>query len=156
MGDAGSLVIGLLMGVLTIRTTFIADGAPRGWYPLFAPLVVLAVPLYDMIVVSIIRIRRGLSPFVGDRNHLSHRLVARGMSRRSAVACIWLMTAATSTAAVLLPHAPSALVSWCIFAQTLLVLLLVALLEWHRPPPAAITPARGEDPPQSPNGRLRA
>ena len=47
--------------------------------------VVLAVPLYDMIVVSMIRIRRGRSPFVGDTNHFSHRLVARGMSRRTAV-----------------------------------------------------------------------
>jgi len=38
--------------------------------------IVLAVPLYDLIVVSIIRISRGKSPFVGDTNHFSHRLVA--------------------------------------------------------------------------------
>ncbi len=135
MGDSGSLLIGLVLGVLTIRTTYLAEPqtSPLSarWYALLAPLVVLAVPLYDLIVVSIIRIRMGRSPFVGDTNHFSHRLVGRGMSRRTAVLCIYLITAATSLAAVLLPHVKSSLQAMLIFGQTILVLGVVMLLEQH-------------------------
>lgn len=132
MGDSGSLVLGLLLGVLTVRTTYLpARPLADGWYAIFAPLLVLAVPLYDLIVVSCIRISRGKSPFVGDTNHLSHRLVARGMSRRTAVLCIWLMTAATSAAAILLPHVQTTFAALVIFAQTILILVLVGLLEQH-------------------------
>ena len=137
MGDSGSLVIGLLLGVLTVRTTFIPAGEPwaSGWYSVFAPVIVLAVPLYDLLVVSAIRISRGRSPFVGDTNHFSHRLVARGMSRRTAVLCLYLVAAATSVAAVLLPHVRPAFAP-LIFVQTVLILGVVALLEQHPLPPA--------------------
>jgi UDP-GlcNAc:undecaprenyl-phosphate GlcNAc-1-phosphate transferase len=133
MGDSGSLLIGLLLGVLTTLTTYL----PRerswgaGWYAVFAPVIVLAVPLYDLIVVSIIRLSRGKSPFVGDTNHFSHRLVARGMSRRTAVLCLYLITAATSVAAIILPHVENRFAAILIFCQTLLILGVVALLEQH-------------------------
>ncbi len=142
MGDSGSLIVGFILGALTIRTTFIPVGTPpaAGWYPVFAPLIVLAVPLYDLIVVSAIRIGRGKSPFVGDTNHLSHRLVARGMTRRTAVLCIYLMTAATSIAAILLIHVESTFGAMLIMLQTLLVLALVALLEQHPLPHNALNP----------------
>ena len=106
MGDGGSLLIGLILGVLTVRTTYLSPGArwENDWYAVFAPVIVLALPLYDLIVVSIIRLMRGKSPFVGDTNHFSHRLVARGMSRRTAVLCLYLVAAATSVAAIMLPH----------------------------------------------------
>jgi UDP-GlcNAc:undecaprenyl-phosphate GlcNAc-1-phosphate transferase len=137
MGDSGSLVIGFILGVLTVRTTFLPKGVNwgAGWYAVFAPVIVLAVPLYDLIVVSLIRLSRGKSPFVGDTNHFSHRLVARGMSRRTAVLCLYLLTAATSIAAILLPHVTSTFAAMLIFAQTLLVLGVVALLEQHPLPP---------------------
>jgi UDP-GlcNAc:undecaprenyl-phosphate GlcNAc-1-phosphate transferase len=133
MGDSGSLVIGFVLGVLTVRTTFIEPGREwgAGWYAVFAPVIVLALPLYDLIVVSVIRISRGKSPFVGDTNHFSHRLVARGMSRRTAVLCVYLITAATSVAAILLPHVRTTFGAMLIFAQTLLILAVVALLEQH-------------------------
>ena len=138
MGDSGSLIIGFLLGVLTVRTQFIPHGQEwaAGWYAVFAPLIVLAVPLYDLIVVSIIRISRGRSPFVGDTNHFSHRLVARGMSRRTAVLTLYLLTAATSVAAILLPYVTSTFAAMLIFTQTLLVLGVVALLEQHPLPSA--------------------
>lgn len=133
MGDSGSLLIGLLLGVLTTLTTYLPPDRPwgAGWYAVFAPVIVLAVPLYDLIVVSIIRIARGKSPFVGDTNHFSHRLVARGMSRRTAVLCLYLITAATSVAAIVLPHVQDRFAAVLIFVQTLLVLGVVALLEQH-------------------------
>lgn len=133
MGDSGSLVIGFILGVMTIRTTYLPKGQDlgAGWYAVFAPVIVLALPLYDLIVVSIIRLARGKSPFVGDTNHFSHRLVARGMSRRTAVLCLYLVSAATAIAAILLPHVQSQFGAILIFIQTLLVLGVVALLEQH-------------------------
>jgi UDP-GlcNAc:undecaprenyl-phosphate GlcNAc-1-phosphate transferase len=138
MGDSGSLVIGFVLGVLTVRTTYLPRGTNwgAGWYAVFAPVIVLALPLYDLIVVSIIRISRGQSPFVGDTNHFSHRLVARGMSKRTAVLCLYLITAATSIAAILLPHVDNRFGAILIFCQTLLVLGVVALLEQHPLPSA--------------------
>jgi UDP-GlcNAc:undecaprenyl-phosphate GlcNAc-1-phosphate transferase len=145
MGDSGSLVIGLLLGILTVRTTFLPHGTDwgAGWYAVFAPVIVLAVPLYDTATVMLWRLRHGKSPFVGDTNHFSHRLVARGMSRRTAVLCIYLVTAATSMAAILLPHVNSPSGAMLIFAQTLLVLGVVALLEQHPLAPSPGTPGEG-------------
>jgi UDP-GlcNAc:undecaprenyl-phosphate GlcNAc-1-phosphate transferase len=133
MGDSGSLLIGFVLGVLTIRTTFLPENVSwaAGWYAVFAPIIVLALPLYDLIVVSLIRISRGKSPFVGDTNHFSHRLVARGMSRRTAVLCLYLITAATSVAAIILPQVQSTFAAMLIVGQTLLILGVVALLEQH-------------------------
>jgi UDP-GlcNAc:undecaprenyl-phosphate GlcNAc-1-phosphate transferase len=138
MGDSGSLLIGLLLGVLTTLTTYLPKDRPwgAGWYAVFAPVIVLAVPLYDLIVVSAIRLSRGKSPFVGDTNHFSHRLVARGMSRRTAVLCLYLITAATSVAAIVLPHVSSTFAAVMIFCQTVLILGVVALLEQHPLPEA--------------------
>jgi UDP-GlcNAc:undecaprenyl-phosphate/decaprenyl-phosphate GlcNAc-1-phosphate transferase len=152
MGDSGSLVIGFLLGVLTVRTTFLPAGADwgAGWYAVFAPVIVLAVPLYDLIVVSVLRISRGNSPFVGDTNHLSHRLVARGMSRRTAVLCIYLITAATSVAAILLPYVQSTFAAVMLFVQTVLVLGVVALLEQH--PMRVVLNSGKEEPPAEAGG----
>ncbi len=170
MGDSGSLVLGFLLGVLTVRTTFLSGDElwVNAWYKVLAPVIVLAVPLYDLIVVSGIRLSRGRSPFVGDTNHFSHRLVQRGMSRRTAVLCIWLVTAATAIAAVLLPRVRGAADAGLIFAQTLLVLGVVYLLERHplprstgavaQPGPTPATPQPGSPspaaamPPISPAG----
>jgi len=132
MGDSGSLLIGLVLGIMTVRTTYLPPDTTwaKGWYAVFAPVIVLAVPLYDLIVVSAIRLSRGKSPFVGDTNHFSHRLVARGMSRRTAVLCLYLISASTSIGAILLPHVKPAFAP-LIFAQTLLILGVVMLLEQH-------------------------
>jgi UDP-GlcNAc:undecaprenyl-phosphate GlcNAc-1-phosphate transferase len=133
MGDSGSLLIGFVLGVLTVRTTYLPPDIDiaRGWYALFAPVIVLALPLYDFLVVSAIRLSRGRSPFVGDTNHFSHRLVARGMSRRTAVLTLYLITASTSIAAIILPHIGSTFGAMLIFGQTILILCVVALLEQH-------------------------
>jgi len=145
MGDSGSLLIGFLLGVLTTLTTYIPKGEPwsEGWYAVFAPVIVLAVPLYDLIVVSVIRMFRGKSPFVGDTNHFSHRLVARGMSRRTAVLCLYLISASTSIAAILLPHVRAQFAP-LIFLQTILILGVVGLLEQHPLPISEppVTPAK--------------
>jgi UDP-GlcNAc:undecaprenyl-phosphate/decaprenyl-phosphate GlcNAc-1-phosphate transferase len=131
MGDSGSLVLGFLLAVLTVRTTFLPPGEDvvSRWYTLFAPVIVLAVPLYDLVVVSVLRLMRGRSPFQGDTNHFSHRLVRRGMSRRGAVLCIYLITGTTALAAAVLPHVHSTLPAVLLFGQTLLILAVIGILE---------------------------
>jgi UDP-GlcNAc:undecaprenyl-phosphate GlcNAc-1-phosphate transferase len=98
MGDGGSQPLGLLLASLAMRGVYVdptdADYALGGhWYGAFAPLLILAMPIYDLLATSWIRLREGRNPFVGDQRHLSHRLVARGFSPRAAVALIWALSA---------------------------------------------------------------
>ncbi|HET7624859.1 MAG TPA: hypothetical protein VFM25_06290, partial [Verrucomicrobiae bacterium] len=57
----------------------------------FSPLLILAVPLGDLVWVVLIRWRMGKPFYVGDTNHLSHRLVKTGLTRTRAVLLIWLL-----------------------------------------------------------------
>ncbi len=129
MGDAGSLLVGMLLAVATMRTTYYHEDAARSyWYSAFIPLLALAVPLYDFISVTLLRIRQGKSPFLGDKQHFSHRLVSRGMSTRQAVLTIYLATACTGLGATFL-HQVSMTGAILIFGQTLLIVLMIAILE---------------------------
>jgi UDP-GlcNAc:undecaprenyl-phosphate GlcNAc-1-phosphate transferase len=127
MGDAGSNFLGFLLGTLTVVGTFTREGYSR--CSVLAPLLVMAVPLYDMSSVIIIRLREGRSPFKGDRRHFSHRLVARGLTPPQAVWTIDLVTLAGGLGVLLLPWLdwPGAAV---VMAQTVCLLGVVAILEF--------------------------
>jgi len=128
MGDGGSLVVGFLLAVLTARTTFYHADLGGAWYGVFMPVVMLAIPIYDFVSVTAIRLSQGRSPFVGDQQHFSHRLVQRGLSKRGAVVVIWALTAITGIGGISL----GSLELWqaaLVFVQTGLVLLAIALLE---------------------------
>ncbi|NLX22796.1 MAG: undecaprenyl/decaprenyl-phosphate alpha-N-acetylglucosaminyl 1-phosphate transferase [Phycisphaerae bacterium] len=128
MGDAGSLVVGYLLAVCAILTTFYDPEQQRTPFGVFVPLVVFAVPLYDMGSVVVHRWRLGVSIFRADRRHFSHRLVRRGMSPTSAVLTIHLATMATALPAILLPRLdwPGATL---VFGQCVCVVALIAILE---------------------------
>jgi UDP-GlcNAc:undecaprenyl-phosphate GlcNAc-1-phosphate transferase len=129
MGDAGSNFLGFLLGCLTVAGTFTRAGYSP--YGVFAPLLIMAVPLYDSISVILIRLREGRSPFEADRRHLSHRLVDRGLTPAQAVATIDLVTLASGLGAILL-HQLTPVGVGLVFAQTACLLGVVAMLE--RPP----------------------
>jgi len=133
MGDAGSLVIGYLLSVVTILTTYYDPGMQLKPLGMIVPLLVLAVPLYDVTSVVILRSRLGESPFKGDRRHFSHRLVRRGLSPRGAVLTIYLATAATGLPAIALAR-----VDWTtailLLVQCACVVAMIAILE-HTPGP---------------------
>lgn len=138
MGDAGSLVIGFLLAAVSCLTTYVAPGAPGTGaigihYQVLAPLVLMALPLYDTTSVMLIRLRERRNPMVGDRRHFSHRLLARGMSPRGALLTIYLCTGGTAIAAALLPRV-DAVGAILILCQTIGILLIVALLESGAPP----------------------
>jgi len=133
MGDGGSLVVGFLLAILTARTTFFDPAQPDyalggGWYGVFMPVIVLAIPLYDFIVVTVIRLKQGKSPLVGDQQHFSHRLVQRGLTKRGAVLVIWGATAITGIGGIAL----GSLQAWqaiLVGVQTLLVLMIIGVVE---------------------------
>jgi UDP-GlcNAc:undecaprenyl-phosphate/decaprenyl-phosphate GlcNAc-1-phosphate transferase len=90
LGDAGSLLLGYLLGALTMMARY-ADADSSYLLPVLAPLMILALPIFDTFSVIVIRIREHRSIFVGDQMHLSHRLVRMGMTPRRAVGFHYLM-----------------------------------------------------------------
>jgi UDP-GlcNAc:undecaprenyl-phosphate/decaprenyl-phosphate GlcNAc-1-phosphate transferase len=100
LGDAGSHLVGYLLAVLAILPHFYSRNAQNKWAVL-SPLVILAVPLLDMLWVVALRTKIGQPFWVGDTNHISHRLVRRGFSKASAVVLIWLMAAVSSAVALI-------------------------------------------------------
>lgn len=129
MGNAGSLVIGFLLGVLCCLTTYVPPGRTYHLYGIFVPLVLMAVPLYDMFSVIMLRIRQRHNPMVGDNRLSSGRLVKRGMSVRKTLLMIYLCAAGTGVAASLLGQVTDNTGAMLILAQTATILLIVALLE---------------------------
>lgn len=93
LGDAGSHLVGYLLAVLAILPHFYTSRHPRRWAVLI-PLLVLGIPLLDMVWVVMLRWRKGRPFYLGDTNHLSHRLVRSGLTRTQAVLVIWLIAAA--------------------------------------------------------------
>jgi UDP-GlcNAc:undecaprenyl-phosphate/decaprenyl-phosphate GlcNAc-1-phosphate transferase len=100
LGDAGSHLVGYLLAVLAILPHFFTSDNPRP-LAVLTPLLILAVPLVDLVWVVLLRWRRGRPFYVGDTNHLSHRLVQRGLTPTRAVLLIWLLAAVCGGVAVL-------------------------------------------------------
>jgi UDP-GlcNAc:undecaprenyl-phosphate GlcNAc-1-phosphate transferase len=128
MGDCGSMVIGFFVALLTLRTTYYDPQAGTSLYSVFMPAIVMAVPLYDFISVTGLRISQGKSPMVGDTQHFSHRLKRRGLSDRQVACVLYLATLCTGLGAVALQEA-DALGAVLIAAQTLMILLIIAIFE---------------------------
>ncbi|MDB4256345.1 undecaprenyl/decaprenyl-phosphate alpha-N-acetylglucosaminyl 1-phosphate transferase [Flavobacteriaceae bacterium] len=93
MGDTGSLVIGLVLGLLTLKLMTVGDTVHnalsfnRSQLPLFL-VGVLFIPTLDTIRVMLLRFTRGVSMFKPDRNHIHHILIDFGFSHRKASFCI--------------------------------------------------------------------
>jgi UDP-GlcNAc:undecaprenyl-phosphate/decaprenyl-phosphate GlcNAc-1-phosphate transferase len=90
MGDAGSLFLGIMISVLTIR---LSPGVVPTYKSLAIPLFLMATPILDTTVAVISRIARGISPFQGGRDHLSHRLIRKGLNRRITALTLWGLAA---------------------------------------------------------------
>ncbi len=128
MGDAGSLVVGFFVAMLTLRTTYYQEAQSGQWYPVLMPLVVMAVPLYDFLSVTALRISQGRSPFIGDTQHFSHRLKRHGLSDTQTVLTLYLATLCTGLGAIFLYQVNLA-GAILIFTQTFMILAIIAILE---------------------------
>ena len=127
MGDAGSYFLGFLLAAAALLASYTSYSGERK-HAILAPLFVMAVPLYDMTTVIAVRLATGRSPFAGDRNHFSHRLVDLGFSRPRAVQVIYLVTTISGLAAFLL-HRVDLLGGIILIALMLCVFGVVALIE---------------------------
>jgi len=128
MGDAGSLVVGFFVALLTLRTTYYQQDQSGPWYPVLMPLVVMAVPLYDLTSVTLLRLRQGKSPFVGDTQHFSHRLRRRGLTDTQTGLMLYLATLCCGLGATFL-YQVNLVGAVLIFAQTFLILAIIAIFE---------------------------
>jgi UDP-GlcNAc:undecaprenyl-phosphate GlcNAc-1-phosphate transferase len=90
LGDAGSHLVGYMMAVLAILPHYYSAKNPHK-LAVISPLLILAAPLFDLAWVVILRWRMGKPFYVGDTNHLSHRLVRRGLKPTQAVVLIWVV-----------------------------------------------------------------
>ena len=102
MGDGGALLLGLLLAASTVsvggRTDLPFSGQSFFFFaPIFIPLIVLGVPLFDMTFAIIRRVAtRGIRITQADKNHLHHRLLGLGHGHRRAVLILWAWTALLS------------------------------------------------------------
>jgi UDP-GlcNAc:undecaprenyl-phosphate GlcNAc-1-phosphate transferase len=124
MGDAGSLFIGFLMAYLGLKMRTTVTEIPQ----LFAPLVVLGVAVLDTTMVVVSRLRRGVSPFTGGQDHLSHRLRRLGLSVRRSVSTLLLASVALGGLAVALSDAPATVGYWLLAAAVLSGVMATVLL----------------------------
>jgi len=128
MGDAGTMLVGFLLAALTIQGRYYYEWCTPSRLVVLIPLALLAVPLFDMVCVTLSRIRRRESPFRGDAtSHLAHRMLARGWSPRGIVAFAAGAAAVTGGASVAMYFlsGPALLLPWLAVAAVLVAMLLV-------------------------------
>lgn len=97
MGDTGSITIGFILAALSMGTSY----TRLNEVGLFAPLLILAIPIYDTALVMFIRSRKGISPFLGSKDHFALRLEAMGFSRPNILAITYSASIILATGAYL-------------------------------------------------------
>lgn len=113
MGDCGSMLIGLMLAASAISVTGQVDPTVVSrsqivpvFMPIILPVAVLLLPLTDLVLAVVRRVRAGTSPFSADRLHLHHRLLALGHSHEEAVLILYLWAAVLSFGTVSLAFVP--------------------------------------------------
>lgn len=102
MGDTGSLTLGFIMAAISLGAKYSAVN-PIG---VFAPLIILGIPLFDVIFVMMHRARRGLSPFRGSKDHFALRMLELGFSRKQILFRVTVTGAVMGSLAWLLTMVP--------------------------------------------------
>ncbi|MCC6452534.1 MAG: hypothetical protein IT171_06550 [Acidobacteria bacterium] len=105
MGDCGSMFVGfILSGAVLINQTG-GGGRSRGILPILAvPALILIVPIFDTTLVTLVRKIWGRKVSQGGRDHTSHRLVALGLTERSAVLMLYAFAAVAGSISIAVAH----------------------------------------------------
>ena len=124
MGDAGALFLGVLLATLTVR--FEPNTQTQiGSY--LTPILLLAIPILDTTVAILSRVRRHLSPFQGGQDHLSHRLIRAGLTRRQAALTLWSLSTLFVAVALLISTLNITIEIYIVTGAILLWVLLLTL-----------------------------
>ncbi len=102
MGDSGSNMLGFMLGIIAVLGVYTSEGSIRE-IAVFTPVLILALPIIDTVFVLRFRRKKGKSLFIGDRNHLAHRLMRLGLSHNQSVMVLLVVAALMGTLALLLP-----------------------------------------------------
>ncbi len=102
MGDGGSLFLGSFLAAISFQ---VAAGSNAALAPVaLVPLMVLLVPIFDTVFVTLTRGLAGRSALVGGRDHTSHRLVALGIGDRRAVVALYVLAGVGGLVGAALQH----------------------------------------------------
>ena len=102
MGDGGAMFLGFLMATLGLKLRLEQANHLSAW---LAPLLILAVPIFDTGLVIVSRSRRGLLPFAAPgKDHAAHRLANAGLGQRGAVLALYFVGAVGGCAAILVSY----------------------------------------------------
>jgi len=123
LGDAGSMLIGLMVGGLSIRASLKGPGTLL----LAAPLALLAIPILDSAAAVLRRKLAGRSLYETDRGHLHHRLMERFGSKYKVLACVAICAAITCGGALAGRVLKSDIVALVSFAAVVLMLVATGL-----------------------------
>jgi UDP-GlcNAc:undecaprenyl-phosphate GlcNAc-1-phosphate transferase len=148
MGDGGSLLLGFSLAALTLSPEGVRGSRADVVSVITAPVFVLLIPIFDTTLVTALRILSGRSPATGGRDHSSHRLVAMGLSERTAVLVLCSLAALGGAIGNTLRHAGG----WSILPAALFVLAMcmfavyLARIKVYEDPKQAraLTPLVGE------------
>jgi UDP-GlcNAc:undecaprenyl-phosphate GlcNAc-1-phosphate transferase len=126
LGDSGSLLLGLVLAGMALEQSRAAQ-ASNLLVVVAAPLLVMLIPIFDVILVTFMRLTSGRRPSQGGRDHSSHRLVAIGLSEKVAVRVLWGLAAAGGFVGWALRHVVA---DWALFivALTAVAMGLFAVL----------------------------
>lgn len=113
MGDSGAMFLGLLLSSAAITLTgqidvnaITQEGSSSALLPLLLPFTILAIPLIDLLLAIVRRVRAGRSPFAADKEHLHHKLLSMGNSHRRTSAILYSWTAMFAFPTVVAAFAP--------------------------------------------------
>jgi UDP-GlcNAc:undecaprenyl-phosphate/decaprenyl-phosphate GlcNAc-1-phosphate transferase len=113
MGDSGAMFLGLLLSSAAITLTgqidvnaITQERSSSALLPLLLPFTILAIPLLDLVLAVIRRVRAGRSPFAADKEHLHHKLLSMGNSHRRTSAILYSWTAMFAFPTVVAAFAP--------------------------------------------------
>jgi UDP-GlcNAc:undecaprenyl-phosphate GlcNAc-1-phosphate transferase len=103
MGDSGALFLGYILAAIGIKLDFPDNVTFVTW---MVPVLVMGVPIFDTSLVVLSRLRRGLNPLTNPgTDHVSHRLVAAGMTQREAVLTLYVASFVLGLLAVFVTQA---------------------------------------------------
>ena len=122
MGDEGALLLGYLLGIISMMGVMKTTAA----IALAVPLLIVAVPIFDTASAIVRRLRHGEAIEQADRQHIHHRLLGRGFSQRQTVIIIYIWSALLGVGAYAVSHTPSAIQ----IGALVVFLIVTALIIW--------------------------